>query len=431
MCVPDVQVRHPGEGPHRLSISGHRGRDDLAAVLAGEPVAAGSHFHAGRQPFDVPLPRAGQRLIEVVDVEDQEALGRAEDPEVRQVGIPARLYRQPRHGGPRQVTGHRQGSTAVERERGDHHPAPPDRHQLRHPRLRLLFQQTDRVGPVRRRVEHRMALPRHRSPCLLTPASTLCRRHMFQPRGQPIPLHTSGRCPRRPHTHRRLLLSASVRVVVIARSSSSSGHDCLPRLLTPSSDTTQMEDPARKSARPGRLSSVKFLAQLDLGSDTRSRTGRPGLDPIPSIASRTANPAVRPVADAIDAARTVALARVAHPLPRPLWSIWPPRVRWLWPNDSGLRSCADEGTRTPNPRLAKANRGALVSVGICGIPCCIRVFSVCRCWLARAVCGPGVPNVSPRRSTCPGLQSLVGPSVNRRPRRKHGAMIAGRRPMIG
>jgi hypothetical protein len=42
-----------------------------------------------------------------------------------------------------------------------------------------------------------------------------------------------------------------------------------------------------------------------------------------------------------------------------------------------------------------------------------------------------VPNVSPRRSTCPGLQSLVGPSVNRRPRRKHGAMISGRRPMIG
>ena len=52
---------------------------------------------------------------------------------------------------------------------------------------------------------------------------------------------------------------------------------------------------ARKSARTGRPSSVKFVAQLDLGSDARSRTGRPRVDAIPSIASRTANPALRPV----------------------------------------------------------------------------------------------------------------------------------------
>jgi len=44
-----------------------------------------------------------------------------------------------------------------DRERGHHHPAVPDRHQLGDPRFGLLLQQANRVGPVRWRVEHRVA----------------------------------------------------------------------------------------------------------------------------------------------------------------------------------------------------------------------------------------------------------------------------------
>ena len=51
----------------------------------------GSDLHAGHQPLDVPLPRSRQRLVEVVEVEDQGPVGRGVPAEVRQVGVPAEL----------------------------------------------------------------------------------------------------------------------------------------------------------------------------------------------------------------------------------------------------------------------------------------------------------------------------------------------------
>ena len=107
----------------------------------------------GGQPLDVPFPRAGQRLVGVVDVEDQVALPGSR----RCRSLTGARRRTPGRPGPTpgggQVAGHRQGCAAEIAERGGHHPAVADRHQLRHPRRRLLVQQADRVGPVRRRVE--------------------------------------------------------------------------------------------------------------------------------------------------------------------------------------------------------------------------------------------------------------------------------------
>ena len=91
----------------RLRIAGEaraspRGTRATAAAtisrrsLPREPVAAAGDLDAGRQPLDVPLPRAGQGLVEVVDVEHQSALGRAEDAEVRQVRVAAQLHAQAR-----------------------------------------------------------------------------------------------------------------------------------------------------------------------------------------------------------------------------------------------------------------------------------------------------------------------------------------------
>src|SRR5262249_33603738 len=91
-------------------------------------------LQAGRQPLDIPLPRAGQGLVEVVDVEHQAALGRAEDAEVGQVSIAAGLHRQPGYRRPGQVAGHRQGRAPVIGERGHQHPAPPDPPNLTPPR---------------------------------------------------------------------------------------------------------------------------------------------------------------------------------------------------------------------------------------------------------------------------------------------------------
>jgi len=73
--VPDVQVVHAREQPHRRAVPPHRRQHDPPPVLAAEPVVPGRHLQAGGQPLDVPLPRPGQGLVEVVDVEQQLALG--------------------------------------------------------------------------------------------------------------------------------------------------------------------------------------------------------------------------------------------------------------------------------------------------------------------------------------------------------------------
>ena len=100
------------------------------------------------QPLDVPLPRARERLVEVVDVEDQPPLGRGEDAEVRQVRVPATLHREARARRRAQVLGHDQRRPAIERERRHEHAPVADRHQLRHTGLRLALEQRrpDRPG---------------------------------------------------------------------------------------------------------------------------------------------------------------------------------------------------------------------------------------------------------------------------------------------
>ena len=60
----------------------------------GEPAVAAGDLKARGQPLHIPLPRAGQGLVEVVDVEHQLPLGGGEHPEVRQVRVTADLDRQ-------------------------------------------------------------------------------------------------------------------------------------------------------------------------------------------------------------------------------------------------------------------------------------------------------------------------------------------------
>ena len=94
--IPHVQQRLPREAAHRGAVTFGRRQDDLAAGLGGESVVASRHGQAGGQPLDVPLERAGQGLVEVVDVEDQPPLRRGERAEIGQVRIPAQLHPQPR-----------------------------------------------------------------------------------------------------------------------------------------------------------------------------------------------------------------------------------------------------------------------------------------------------------------------------------------------
>ena len=119
--------------------------------------------------------------------------------------VAARLDGQPRDGRGGQIAGHRQGRAPEKRERGHHHPAVPDWHQLRNPRLPLLLQQADRVWPVRWRVEHRMAVAWHLSPRGLTAGRALGRGQPPHPWVKLVPLRTTGWSLSRQCTHHRLL----------------------------------------------------------------------------------------------------------------------------------------------------------------------------------------------------------------------------------
>jgi len=79
----------------RQSPTADGGQQDRAALGVVEAVAAPRDLQARGQPLDVPLPRAGKRLVEVVHVEQHPALGRREQPEVGQVGVAAGLDPQP------------------------------------------------------------------------------------------------------------------------------------------------------------------------------------------------------------------------------------------------------------------------------------------------------------------------------------------------
>ena len=121
-----------------------------------KPRSRPGDLEARHQTLDVPFERPGQRLVEVVDAEDQPPVGSRERAEVRQMRVAAELNLEARARRIREVRRHQGSSTAVERERRDEHAPVADRNQLRDARLRLLLEHLDRITPARRRLPLRV-----------------------------------------------------------------------------------------------------------------------------------------------------------------------------------------------------------------------------------------------------------------------------------
>src|SRR5580700_5185932 len=160
MLVPHVQAPHPGGPAHPAPVFPDPGHDHGAAVLRREAAVTSHDLEARRQPLHVPLPRSREGLVEIVDVEQHPPLGRAEQAEIRQVGVTAQLHGDPGHRGGRQVGRHDQRRTPVERERRGEHPPVADRNQFGYPGRRLLFQQRDRIGAIGVRLPPSVTRPR-------------------------------------------------------------------------------------------------------------------------------------------------------------------------------------------------------------------------------------------------------------------------------
>ena len=149
--VPDVHGPHLGELGHRLPVGGDAGAGCRTRVGRREAVVPPADHEARRHALHVVLERSRQRLVEVVQVEQQRALRRGEDAEVRQVRVTAQLDVEPGGGRVREVGGHDLGRAPVERERRDHHPAVTNRHQIGLAGGVLLLEQSHGVGTLGRR----------------------------------------------------------------------------------------------------------------------------------------------------------------------------------------------------------------------------------------------------------------------------------------
>src|SRR5207244_1489847 len=103
--------------------------------------------------------RTRQRFVEVVEVEDERSFGRGVAADVREVGVATQLNAQSCPWRRREVVGHHGRCTAVERERGDEHPAIAQRNEFRDARGRLCLEDRYWVA-IGRELEVPVARPR-------------------------------------------------------------------------------------------------------------------------------------------------------------------------------------------------------------------------------------------------------------------------------
>ncbi len=162
--VVDVDGPHRGIGGHPFPVAGDREMDGVPGGMGVEPAGSAGDDDARRETLDIPLERTMERLVEVVDVEDEVPLGRCEEAEVGEVGVAAELDDDPARRRRRQVRGHREGSPPVEGEGRGRHPAVPDRHQLGGPGDGLLLEEGDGVGSIGRRPPARVGRRRNLGP---------------------------------------------------------------------------------------------------------------------------------------------------------------------------------------------------------------------------------------------------------------------------
>ena len=143
--VPDVEVGRLGQRSASTAVRANGGRHGRLPLGVAELAVAACDLEARHEPLHVPLERAGERLVEVVEVEDERALGRRVAADVREVRVSAELRPEPGSRSRREVVGHHGRRAAVEGERRDEHPAVADGHELRNARLRLRLQDRDRI----------------------------------------------------------------------------------------------------------------------------------------------------------------------------------------------------------------------------------------------------------------------------------------------
>ena len=144
-----------------LAIGAHALQHRAAAGVVRLTIVPRSDQKAHDQALQVPLPRCGKRLVEIVEIEDQVALGRCKSAEVEQVAVAARLHVDAggRHRG--EIVRHQRRRAAQERERRADHASVADRHQFLQPAAVGGLEYRDGVASPARRLPFGVALARN------------------------------------------------------------------------------------------------------------------------------------------------------------------------------------------------------------------------------------------------------------------------------
>ena len=148
-CVPDVEVAGSGELPHPVAVRADRREHGGCPLLRREVAVTAGDLEARGEPLQVPLERAWMRLVEVVQVEDELALGGGVASDVGEVGVAAKLRVEAYARRRGEVVRHDRRRAAVERERGDEHPAVAHRDELGYAGRRLRLENRDGVAVCR------------------------------------------------------------------------------------------------------------------------------------------------------------------------------------------------------------------------------------------------------------------------------------------
>jgi len=143
--VPNVEVTHACESPHRLAVRPHDSKHGPGSLGLAEVALPRRHLETGCETLDVPLERARQGLVEIVEVEDQVALRRCEAAEIGEVRVARELDGEPGPDGRGQVVRHHNCRPAEEGEGRDEHATVTNWHEFRHTRAVLLFEQRNWV----------------------------------------------------------------------------------------------------------------------------------------------------------------------------------------------------------------------------------------------------------------------------------------------
>ena len=129
-----------------LAISGHCARGEAARPLVRHGGGLGRDGDAGRQTLEVDGEiDAGQRLVEIVDVEQDVVFGRIERAEVHQMTVAAGLHRGSGERLMRKIGRHHRRRAAKKPERVRHHALVALRHERGDPLCVGLGKYGDRV----------------------------------------------------------------------------------------------------------------------------------------------------------------------------------------------------------------------------------------------------------------------------------------------